>query len=380
MKRLVIGSAALLAALSISNPAHAACEKQVAQAEKASGVAVAEAFKGIVACDAKVAKQSFAKVMQNAGDSEALIALSMVAIEAEVWNPVWEMLGKIPDYDARDVVADGIGKQCADNDQVVKFLQGAYFGLRDIDFQQWDDALVSCQSESFDGWVVQTVENPPPKIFDEKYAKVAEVYVARNGVDALTSLARGAQAAAKNGGPFEAILALMDQAVAPELGEDMDPGEQKRLEDALVGMANDLPPEQARSVADRLANAGSDRAAAALLPAIYPDRFGGGHFTYGAVAVEAGDCDGTKTAVLHVVEIQENATRYILVDHLTAPMRAIKPKLKKCTAEGAWPVIATDEPLGGDISLEAFVAGLEASYVDKGYEVSVKSEKSLSLD
>jgi hypothetical protein len=380
MKRLVIGSAALLAALCISNPAEAACEKQVAQAERTQGVAVAEAYKAIVACDAKVAKQSFPKVMQNAGDSEALIALSMVAIDAEIWNPVWEMLGKIPDYDARDVVADGIGKQCAEDDTVVKFLQGAYFGLRDIDFQQWDDALVSCQSESFDGWVVQTVENPPAKVFDEKYAKVAEVYVARNGAAALPALANGAQAAAKNGGPFDAILALMDQAVAPELGEDMDPAEQKQLEDALVGMASVLPPEQARSVADRLANAGSDKAAAALLPAIYPDRFKDGSFTYGAVAVEAGDCDGVQTAVLHVVEVTENATRYILSDDLTAPMRAAKPKLKKCTSEGDWTVIATDEPLGGDLTLDAFVSGLEASYADKGYEVSLKSEKGITLD
>ncbi|MCP4808257.1 MAG: hypothetical protein GY913_27925 [Proteobacteria bacterium] len=369
----------LLSAL-MGSDANAACEKQVAAAKKAKGAAVAPAFQKVVSCDAKAAKQNFPAIMQGAGDAESLIALSMVAIDAEVWNPVWEMLGKIPDYDARDVVAAGVGDQCGENETVVKFLQAAYFGLRDIDFAQWDDAMVSCKTESFDGWLMETVQNPPAKQYDEKWAKVAEVYVERKGADSLDSLAIGAQKAAGNGGPFEAILALMDAAVAPDLGEDISADDQARLEDALVNMAKGLPPEQARSIADRLANAGSEGAAASLLPAIYPDRVkSNGSFVYGAVAVEAADCDGTLNAVLHTAEVTEPGNRYILQDDIESPMRAFKPKLSKCMSEGDWTVIASAEPLGSD-GMDDFVSGLEAQFVEKGYEVKIKGEKGVTLD
>ncbi|HJN76882.1 MAG TPA: hypothetical protein QGF58_23340 [Myxococcota bacterium] len=382
MKLLRIVPAMLLcAAAAWSTSAHAKCEGQVARAKKAKGPATAAAFEKLAACDTTEAKRNFTAVMQNAGDSDSLIALSMVAIDHEIWNPVWEMMGKIPDYDARDVVAEGIGQHCADNEQVVKFLQGAYFGLRDIDFQQWDDALVTCQAESFDAWLVQTVENPPAKQYDEKWAKVAEIYVARLGADALPSLAVGAQNAAENDGPFEAVLALMDSAVAPSLGEEMAPEHQQALEDALVTMAKGLPANQARSIADRLANAGSEGAAASLLPAIYPDRVGSdGSFTYGAVSIELADCKGVQSASLHATEISEPGNRYILQDDILEPMRAFKPKLSKCTTEGDWLVLATAEPMGGKGDLDDFTAGIEAQYIEKGYEVKIKEEKTVVLD
>ena len=367
----------MLSAL-FANDAHAACEKQVAAAKKAKGAAVAPAFQKVINCDAKAAKNAFPAMIGPAGDAESIVAVSMVAVDAEDRNPVWEMLGGIPNYDHRDIVAAGVGQQCAENEQVVKFLQGAYFGLRDIDFAQWDDAMVTCKAESFDTWLMETVQNPPAKQYDEKWAKVAEVYVERKGADSLDSLAIGASKAAEIGGPFEAILALMDAAVAPDLGEDISAEDQARLEDALVKMAQGLPPEQARSIADRLANAGSEGAAASLLPAIYPDRVqGGGGFVYGAVAVEAADCDGTLTAVLHTAEVTEPGNRYIIQDDLEAPMRAFKPKLGKCMSEGDWAVIATSEPLG---DMDGFVSGLEAQFVEKGYDVKVKGEKGVTLD
>jgi len=371
---------AFLVALAFSSTAEAKCESQISRAKKAKGAAAAAAYEKLAACDTTEAKRNFNAVMQNAGDSDSLIALSMVAIDYEIWNPVWEMMGKIPDYDARDVVANGIGQHCADDETVVNFLQGAYFGLRDIDFQQWDDALVACESESFDEWLVQTVRNPPAKQYDEKWAKVAEIYVARRGAGALPSLAEGAQKAAENDGPFDAILALMDSAVAPDLGEDMDPEHQAALEDALVTMAKGLPPEKARSIADRLANAGSEGAAASLLPAIYPDRVSGGSFTYGAVSIELADCKGVQTAMFHVAEISEPGNRYIIQDDIQAPMQAFKPKLGKCTSEGDWTVLATSAPLGGGNDIDAFVAGLESQYAEKGYEVKVKTEKTVVLD
>ena len=70
----------------------------------------------------------------------------MAAIETEVWTPVWRVLSHDAlDYDVRDQVATVIGEKCTENPKIVAFLKGAYFGLRDLEFQQWDDALVACQ-------------------------------------------------------------------------------------------------------------------------------------------------------------------------------------------------------------------------------------------
>lgn len=373
--------AVLFAASSFASEAHAACEGQLKRLESSNGSNVVANFEKVVACDAKVAKDNYFKAMQKAEDSDTLIALSMVAIDAEIWTPVWEMVGKISDYDARDTVAAGIGERCVENEQVVKFLQGAYFGLRDIEFQQWDDALITCESDQFDAWLVSTVENPPAKQYDEKWDTVARSYIERKGADSLDALAKGAVKAAGDGGPFEAILAHMDSAVAPGLGEDLDPAKQAKLEDTLTSMAGELPPEQARSVADRLANSGSDGAAAALLPAIYPNAVkADGSFDYAAVSVELADCDGTKSAVLHSAVVTEPGTRYQFQGEVEAPMREFKPRLGKCSSEGEWVVLLAPAPITGKGDVESFTADLEKQYADKGYEVKVRSEKGVTLN
>ena len=380
MKYLHVAPIALVG-LFFSTDANAACEAQVKKLASSNDANVVANYAKVVACDTKVAKDNYFKAMQAAEDSDTLIELSMVAIDAEIWTPVWEMVGKISDYDARDTVAAGIGARCSDNEQVVKFLQGAYFGLRDIEFQQWDDALITCESESFDAWLVSTVENPPAKQYDEKWDTVAQSYIERTGADSLDALAKGAIKAAGDGGPFEAILAHMDAAITPGLGEDVDPEPMAKLESALTGMATQLPPEQARSVADRLANSGSDGAAAALLPAIYPKHVkAGGGFDYAAVSVELADCDGVKSAVLHSAVVDEPGTRYQFQTEIEAPMRAFKPKLGKCSSEGEWVVLLRGEPMAGKGDLESFTSDLGKQYADKGYEVKVKSEKDVVLN
>jgi len=380
MKTLKVALVALISCFTTSE-AWAACERELSALERSSTTTVVDNYQKVVACDNKVAKDNFFKAMQKAGDSDTLIELSMVAINSEIWTPVWEMVGKISDYEARDTVAAGIGAHCSENEKVVKFLQGAYFGLRDIEFQQWDDALITCQAESFDAWLVQTVENPPAKQYDEKWDTVVQSYIQRTGPDSLDALAKGAIKASGNGGPFEAILAHMDAAVAPGLGEDLNPEHQALLENALTGMAGELPPEQARSVADRLANSGSDPAAAALLPSIYPKKVKiDGSFDYAAVSVELADCDGTQSAILHSTTVNEPGERYQFQSEIEEPMRGFKPRLSKCRAEGDWVVLLSAEPINGKAELEAFTSDLQAQYEDNGYAVKVRSEKPIRLD
>jgi hypothetical protein len=370
-----------LAGFFFGGEALAACEKEVAKAEAASGVAVADAFKAVITCDAKIAEQVFFKVMQKTGDSESLVALSMVAIEGNVWKPVWEMPGKISDYEARDVVAEAIGEQCATNEKVVSFLQGAYFGLRDVEFGRFEKALVACQAPTFDAWLQTQIENPPAKQYDEKWAKLAEIYVDRKKVEALPSLSKAGVKAAQTDGPYTAILNKMNEAVTPRMGEKEDPSAQKALEDALVAMAKELPADKARPIADQLSNAGNDAAAASLLPAIYPDRFVDGQFTYAAVSVEAGTCKGVKTATLHVASLTEPGKRYVVGAAAEAPMRAFKPANKKCTPdEGAWSVVISEEPVKGPDGVNALYDVVAKQWADKGYTVKRKDEKPGALN
>ena len=365
-----------------SGPAYAAkCDSLAAQADRLSGEALASGYAKLAACDKQLAEDSYVRFMKKATDADTLVALSNAAISADIWNPVWQQLGKISDYDARDAVAQELGASCLDSDKKVSFLQGAYFGLRDIDFSKWNDAFVACESEALLEWTEKQVGAPPPRVFDDKFNALMAIYVQKKGPEALPVLADAAAKAADNG-PFDAILIKMDEAVAPSLGQDIDPANQAKLEEALVKVARGVGPDKARAVADRLANAGSQSAAAKLLPAVYPDRVqAGGGFLYGGVSVEAGECKGEKTAVLHVAEIKEPGRRWLIAEEANAPMRAFKPKLKKCDASGDdWPVSFTPEPVLDGKAIGQWVDGLEQTWTEKGYEVKVQNEKAIDLN
>lgn len=376
----IAGPAALLALVAGPTAAYAKCEALTRGAETLSGDQLVAQYKKVVECDTKVANQVFPQFMRGAGDADTLLALSMVAIEADIWNAVWEMVGKLSSYEARDEVAERLGMACEYNPKVVGFLQGAYFGLRDIDFVQWDDALVACQAPDFAAWLNQQVENPPPKLYDDKWNALADALVQRLGPDALPILAQSAVAAAGNGGPFESILMKMETAVAPELGETMNPADQARLEEALVAMARQLGAEKARAIADRLANAGSDARAAELLPTVYPGRAQGGLFWYGGVSVESGECEGgVKTAVLHTSMVADPGARWIIATAVEGPLRSVKPKLDKCTVDVPWPVLTSPEPFADKGEMDGWVAAIVADWTANGYSVKTKGEKEIRL-
>lgn len=365
----------------VSTASAGPCDALIKKADTVKGGDVASAYGALIKCDRKLAEDNFVRFMTSAGDAQSLVTLSLTAIDADIWSPVWSMVGKISDYSARDEVASEVGGACATHPQVVKFLQGAYFGLRESDFGQWDDAFESCESAELITWMTQQVENPPDKQFDEKFNTVVEVYAKRQGAGALPSLTKGAIKASK-AGPFDTMITAMESSVAPSLGEDMTPESRAALESSYVAVAQKVGPDKARAVADRLANSGSEAAAAKLLPAVYPDRVqGGGGFIYGGAALEAADCKGTKTLVIHYASVSEPGKQWNILAAAEAPLRAMKPKLDKCKPESGdpWPTAVTPEPVKDTKAIEAWAGTLQKQWQDKGYTVTLKEEKAVAL-
>ena len=372
----------LLAATLGSSPAEASCQYLVRRANASSSSTLARNFTSLAKCSQQEAEASFNGLLPRAKSVDTLVDLSMAAIETEVWTPVWRVLSHDAlDYDVRDQVATVIGQKCTENPKIVAFLKGAYFGLRDIEFQQWDDALVACQDDGWSEWLSQQAQTPPASMFDDKYNALLSVVGTRQKADALPIFTQAAIKAADNG-PFDAILMQMESAVQPGIGEPIKPEDKARLESSLVEVASSVNRDKARSVADRLANAGATAAAASLLPSVYPDRVNeDGGFLYGAASIERATCKGAKTAVLHVAKVEEAGKRWIILNDVREPLRSTKPKLGKCDAEGAeWGVSTTPEPVASSKDVDRWVDQLEKQWTDKGYKVSVKKEKTITLD
>lgn len=366
--------------LALSTLAHAAsCDKQLAALKSADAAGLAGAFDALAACDKTTAESSFTDALSKADDTDALVAFARVAITREVWKPMWTALGKISNYDARDEVAQRVGEACGDDPKIVPFLQGAYLGLRDIEFQQWDDAFVACGDTALWTWMDEKVAAPPSKRFDEKYNNLMAIYVKKKRADALGALATAAVKAAE-AGPYDAVLFKMGEAVAPDMGGNIAPDDQAKFEAALVDVASKVSTDKARAVADQLANSGSDAAAAKLLPVLYGDRMSAGNFTYGAATIEAGDCGGKKEAVIHWASVSEPGKRWSILKDLEVPMRSgSKAKLKGCTVEGEWPVMHTPEPVASGGDVDDWVESLEKDWAGKGYDVKTSKEKSVTL-
>ena len=369
----------LIALVSFLSPAHAGCDAQVTAIATLAPESVAPAYTSLMACDAKIAESKFLNFLEKAKDTDAVTALVQVAIDGSVWSPAWTALSKIPDYDARDEVAGNIGGTCGEHPKTVTFLQGAY-ALRDVEFKQWGDAYEACGDSKLWDWVAGKVKSPPPKEFDEKYIGIANLYAKKQKNAAIPVLSGAAITAASNGGPFTSLLGVMRNAVAPGLGQDMSPDDQKLLEAALVDIAQHTGVDQARAVANELANSGAEAAAASLLPTLYPDRVqAGGKFLYGAASVEAGTCSGKKSAVIHYSTLTEGGTHWSILAEIEAPMRAVKAKLKGCTVETPWPVIHTEEPLKSSSESESWAEERSKEWESKGYEVKLQKEKDSSL-
>jgi len=372
----------LIATLLSSSAWAGGCDATLNRIGSLTSDTVVAGFNELVKCDKKLAEANFNRYLEKATNPDVLVNLSMAAIDAEVWNPLWTTIGKIQSYEARDMITQRVGEACIEKPKIVNFLEGAYFGLRAIDFQQWDDAFNHCKDPALATWMEQQIQNTPKSTFDEKYDVLLALFVHERKAEALPFLTTAAIKAGKEGGPFNSLLAKMGECVAPELGGTMSPETQAKLEEALVTVAKQLPADMARSVAEQLANSGSEKAAAALLPAIYPDRVqGGGNFLYAAASIEAGDCGGKKSAVIHYTTVTEPGKRWTLQADLEEPMRKFKAKLKGCTTDGPWSIVYSPEPLKSSSEVDAWLQKIQQDWADahKDYKLAVKKEKGITL-
>ena len=356
------------------------CDAALAKANGSADAALAPAFTALAACDAELAGSTFKDLLPKAKDPDALHALSLAAVQANVWQPVWKMPGLISDYSVRDEVVSRIGAECATTGAVMTFLQASYGGLKDIEFQRWEKALNACEAPALAEWMVKEIEKPPTKAYDEKYNTLVGIYTKRTRAGALPTLSKAAIAAAATG-PFDGLLAQMDEAVAPAMGQEIAADDKEKLEAALIDVARAVDKDKAKAVADRLATSGSQRAAARLLPTIYADRVqGGGTFLYGAASVEQGDCKGKKTAVIHLAQVTDPGKRWVILSDVEAPLRAVKPQLKGCEVENPWGVSTSPEPVKDGKGVDAWAAELQKALEAKGYAVDVQSEKAIKLN
>ncbi|MDG1480838.1 MAG: hypothetical protein P8R54_14680 [Myxococcota bacterium] len=356
------------------------CDSLLKQSRSASGSNLIRTFERLATCDSTMAENNFHQIMTRATDAESLTNLSMAAINADIWSPVWTMPGKISSYEARDEITNAIGGQCASNDKVVTFLQGAYAGIKAIEFQQWDDAFVSCESAPLNDWMVQQIENPPEKLFDDKFDKLVDIIVEKQRSAAVPHLITGAIKAADNG-PFNKMVDSISAAIIPNLGRP-SAAETQAVQDALVQVAQGVSAEKAKLVAESLAANDAMEAAISLLPTIYSDRIqGNGGFLYGVAAVETGECKGVKTAVIHHAQVSESGSLWSIEGQVEDTIRASKTRLKKCTIDdGDWETRVTFEPLASGSDIGSWVDEWAEQLRGQDFEVSIKSEKPISLN
>lgn len=357
--------------LALSTDAHAAsCDSYVQLANTAKGQELVTAWKNLARCDPELARTAFEKFMKSSGDLETLTALTLTAIDSAAYNPVWTMMEKVP-YEHRESLARSVGEACSEHANVVPFIQGAWTALKGTEFSAWQSVLTLCGRPEVGTWMEGLVGAPPTSPYNDKYNTLISSWSRIRGVESLPALEAAAVKAGVAGGPFNNLVETIQRAIQPrEIGAAIPPEHKTRMEETLVRVAKAVPPEQARLVADRLVNAGSDGVAASLLPAIFPDRVQtGGKLLWAAAAIEA--CDGE--ALIHWVSWTEEPRRWAIQDPATKALRAVEHKLK-CDS-GEWPVFAANEPLKDAAAVETWLEQMETEQAGKGNKVKSKQEK-----
>lgn len=353
--------------------ARAACEAEGAALDAASGAAVAPAFNALARCNPGVAPERFAAAVKQTGDTESLAALAQGAIGLGLNDVVYGMLETIPDYAARTDVARMLGSRCADDPKVLAFVSGAHAALKDRAFVGWSPALASCPADGLTAELQRLAAEVPQRAFDDKYAKVVDLYAERKKAEALPVLEEAAVAAAK-GGPYPVVVDAMAKAVTPSgIGQKPSDADRDALVAALGRVADHATPEQVQKLADTLVAVGAADEAPSLLPRIYPDRVqSDGGFLYGVAAVET--CEDE--ALVHFAVVEEPGKRWTIEQDVRGPAEAFKPRLK-CKASGQYTISVTPGPVA---SANA-VAEWAQTVADGGKaQAKVKEEPPITLN
>lgn len=358
-----------------TNASAGSCDWMVRKVATTEGESLVKLYRDLIKCDRAAAETTFDEFMRASKDLETLLPLTLLAIDQKIHRPVWEMIDKLP-YEVRDDLAYEVGAACSDRDQVIPFLQGAFYGLRAPDLARWSTSFQSCPKGVFVDWLEGIVREPPAQAYDEKYNTALNGYVKQRKIDALPVLVKAAIVSADKEGPFNAIVEKMGQAAQPTgFGATMSTGDRTRLEESMIEVAKNVGQEKAAVVADRLSQLDSEKAAASLLPVIFPERVKGGRLEYGTAAVEA--CDGQ--AIIHWSMVSDPAKRWWVLDDVEAELRTAKAKLK-CETEGEWPTFGMNEPASDRSSVDDWLSVVTAAWTDKGFKVKTKEEKAISLN
>jgi len=353
----------------------AKCSAYVTQGANQKGAELVRTFSKLAACDKDMANENFTGAfLPRATDFDTLVSLTETAINAKVWDATWKMLPAIKDYGVGNDIAAEMGKRCSDNPEILQFLQGGYFALKNNDFMQWDDAYVACENEKMTTWFNQQVTNPPSGAFNEKYNTLLDMLIKKDGVNSLPLMQEAALKAADDG-PFDSILNHMNAAIQPELGSTMSDENRTAFENAVLNIAQEAP-HKALELAQQL-NAVQSTKSGELLKLIYADRLSDGLLTYGVAAIEAGECKGKKQAFIHYAKVTDPAKRMVILPDVIDTMKAVKAK-SKCETE-EWVVTPTSEPVI-DGNVDAFLSELQSKYEGEGYKVKLIAEDTIALD
>lgn len=362
-----------LAALLVPTPALAGrCDTWLARADKTTGADLVTTYDKLAACDADLARTELVRFAKRATDLDTLLALGVRGVEADAFTGLWAVMDAIA-YDQREGLATGIGEACGEHPKVVTMLQAAYVALKGTEFAAWLPALAACETDAVDPWLDQVVLDPPASEYNGKYNAMLTAVVDRRGVSALDVLERAAVAAAAEG-PLNNVLDLMQRAIQPaSMREAADPANEEALAAALVRIAEQVAPEPARRVADRLYTAGREAQAAALLPRVYPDAVQpGGGVMWGGAAIEA--CDG-KAVVHWTTFVEAPPVHWAIQSVVEGPLRTAKPRLK-CD-DAAWPVRVPDAPFANGGAARAWADGIAAELAADGTKVKAVEDKGL---
>ena len=90
----------------------------IKQAGSAKGKNLIQVYEKLVACDKDTATTEFETFMKRANEIDTLSKLANVAVQADIFDPIWKLPGNLSDYTQRDELVRSFGQLCTDSPNV----------------------------------------------------------------------------------------------------------------------------------------------------------------------------------------------------------------------------------------------------------------------